>query len=107
MPKGANSASPKTPTIPPPPPQRAFGQQPIVNGTGLRSPWVPKAPHGLWAPRLPSLLPLHFGAFEVVSKMVQPMWSCSRRQRVCSSPGEEFCSHCPDLGSQYGGGYTV
>ena len=41
-----------------------------VKGQGPRSPGVPKVPDRLWAPSLPSVLPLHFGAFEGVSKMV-------------------------------------
>ena len=39
--------------------------------------------HSAHGTRVPRLLPLHFGASEGVSKIVYPMWSCSRRQGLC------------------------
>ena len=48
---GSYSAAPRTPTTPPPP--GASGQQLVVKGAGLRSPWAPKAPHAPRAPKLP------------------------------------------------------
>ena len=40
---GGDSAGPRTPTTPAPPPG-AFGQQLVANGVALRRPWEPKAP---------------------------------------------------------------
>ena len=39
--------------LPPPPPQGASGQQLIVKGTGLRSPWALKAPEAPRTPKAP------------------------------------------------------
>ena len=64
---------------PPPPPAN-----PCVLGLGVgvmgNAALCSRSAHGLW---VPSLLPLHFGAFEGVRTIVSPMWSCSRRQGLC------------------------
>ena len=42
---GGDSAGPRTPSTPaPPPPLGAFGQQLVAKGVALRRPWAPKAP---------------------------------------------------------------
>ena len=63
---GADSSGLRTPN--PPPPKGASGQQLVVNGTDLRSPWAQKAPNSLWEPGSPNLLSLHFS--EGARKMI-------------------------------------